>query len=469
MLKKIKKEKKVKNKKIVDKGQIYKRRFKTVLTISIIIILVELVIMYLMNLNREGQVTYTDTLNSIHNYNDYYITAGSSDFKYSKYNDSFIYEYTDLNEESQPIEKRYAEQAKLVKLDKELNIVFESTFTGDYDSTFYDAISTKDSIYAVGSYVYEESQISLRTRDGLLVKYDSNGKMEWFKNFQIRGDTEFKRIIEVDDGIIVVGQSIYENMEVGNHDVGGGIILKYDFDGNLLWSNNFGGNKSGIFNDVIKVQDGYICAGKDAVNYGLLVKFDLNGEKVWVKNYSNTDEYGFSRMILKDDKIYIAGSFNSSDEKDEEGNTIFQYDACVFVYSLDGEILDKYTIGGTDTDRFNSLILGDKEIIALGYTKSKDIKVDGLNYKKDMTEGMVVSFDYDGKILKANSYGGSKNETLSDICESITETENLINDTKDYIVVGYTNSHRGVFKGNGKDYFSKIIKYNSSLNILDEK
>ena len=472
--KKIKKvkEKKVKNKKVkkeIDKGTRFKNRFKVVLIISILIILIELVIMYLINLNKESQNTYTDTFNSIHNYNDYYIASGSSDFKYSKYNDSFIYEYTDTNEESKPKYKRYAEQAKLVKLDKELNTMFESTFPGDYDSTFYDAISVKDSIYAVGSYIYNEEQISLRTRDGLLVKYNKDGEMEWFKNYQILGDTEFKRIIEVEDGIIVVGQSIYENMEIGTHNMGGGIILKYDFDGNIVWNNNFGGNKSGIFNDVVKVNDGYICAGKDAVNYGLLVKFNLDGERVWVKNYSNTDEYGFSRMILKDDKIYIASSYNSSEEKDDKGNLIMQYDACVFVYDLNGELVDKYTIGGNDLDRFNSLILSDKEIIALGYTKSKDIKIKGLNYKDKMTEGMIVTFDYNGKIINTSAYGGNKNEALSDICESITETENLINNTKDYIVVGYTNSRRGVFKGNGKDYFSKIIKYNNNLNILEEK
>ena len=234
------KEKKVKDKKKkkeVNKDVLMKGRFKFVLTLAICIISIEVVIMYLINLNKESQVVYTDTYNSIHNYNDYYLATGSSDFKYSKYNDSFIYEYADLNEENKTKKQRYAEQAKLVKLDKELNTIFESTFLGEYDSTFYDAINVKDSIYAVGSYIYNEEQISLRTRDGLLVKYDQNGKMEWFKNFQILGDTEFKKVIEVEDGIIVVGQSIYENMEIGNHDIGGGIILKYDFDGNIVWNN----------------------------------------------------------------------------------------------------------------------------------------------------------------------------------------------------------------------------------------
>ncbi|MBQ8892489.1 MAG: hypothetical protein IJ068_06485 [Bacilli bacterium] len=461
--------KKEKEKKVVDKGTVFKRRFKFVLIISILIIAIELIIMYLMNVNKNNNLTFVDTYNSVRSYDDYYIASGASNFKYSRYNDSFIYEYTDTNVEGEPKREAYAEQAKLVKYDKELNTIFESTFMGDYDSTFYDAISVGNDIYAVGSYIYEESQISLRTRDGLFVKYNENGEMEWFKNFQVLGDTEFKRIMAVDDGFIVVGQSIYENMEIGNHATGGGIIIKYDMDGNIVWNNNFGGNKSGIFNDVVKVDDGYICVGKDAVNYGLIVKFSLDGELVWIKNYANTDEFGMSKVALHDNKLYIAGAYNKSKEKNDSGEAIFEYDACIFVYDLNGEFIELYSIGGNKSERFNSLLLTDDSIIAVGYTKSDDIDINGLNYRKDKIEGMIVSFDYKGNILNKKTYGGTNNESLNDITLSIPDTSDLINNTNSYIAVGYSNSKRGVFTGNGKDFFSKIIRYSTDLNILEEK
>ena len=212
---KVKKPRKVKEKKQIDKGTLFKRRFKVVAVICIIIVVVEILIMYFMHVNKESGITYYDALNSIRNIGDnYYIGSGSSNFKYSRYNDSFIYEYHDENFDDKPVKQAYAEQAKLVKYDKELNVLFEKTFETTYDSTFYDAVSTNNDIYAVGSYIYEESQISLQTRDGLLVKYDLDGNMIWHKNFQILGDTEFKRILPVSDGIIVVGQSIYENMQI---------------------------------------------------------------------------------------------------------------------------------------------------------------------------------------------------------------------------------------------------------------
>ena len=478
-IKKIIKQKKKKEKENVDKGFIWKKRLKWIFIIAISIIVLELMVMYLISKSKDNNITYIDTYNSIYKTSDYYILTGSSNYKYSHYNDAFIYEYEDDKIEGQ-INKVYAEQAKLVKLDKELNVVFEKTFKTEYDSCFYDAIVSNDAIYAVGDYVYNKDQLPLKTRDGLLAKYDLNGNLIWSKNYQVLGDTKFMKILEEKDGLVVVGQSIYENMEIGNHPNGGGIIVKYDFDGNVIWNNNFGGNKSGIFNDIVKVDDGYIVVGKDAVNYGMIVKFTLDGElvkykndnneeKIWLKNYTNTDDIGMTAVKLKDNKLYIAGAYNKSEEKDEDGNTIFEYDACIFVYNLDGELLNKFVIKGNKDDRFNKILLLDNSIIAVGYTGSSDIELPRLNYKEHQSEGMIVEFDYDGKILNKTVYGGSKNDNLNDIIESIPGTDNLINNTKSYIVIGFSNSRRQIFNGNNKDYFGKILKYNSKLELELEK
>ena len=447
-----------------------KKILRIVFIVSISIVLIELIIMYLINLSRENKITYIDTLNSINKVDDYYLVTGSSNFKYSKYNNSFIFEYEDGVQKGLT-NRVYAEQAKLVKLDKELNVVFEKTFKTDYHSIFYDAKVANNSIYAVGNYVYEKKQLSINTTDGLIVKYDLDGNIIWSKNFQILGDTKFKKILVEDDGLIVIGQSIFENFEIptGNYNVGGGIIVKYDFDGNIIWTNNFGGNKSAILNDIVKVDDGYIAVGKDAVNYGMIIKFNFNGDRIWVKNYSNTDTYGMSSVKLKDNKLYIAGAYNKSEEKDKDGKTIFEYDACIFVYDLNGELLDIYKIEGNKDDRFNNLLLLDNSLIAVGYTCSSDIDIKGLKYQKNMTEGMLIEFDYEGNIIRKEVYGGSKNESLNDIIIGFDDQDNIINNTKSYIVVGYTNSKRKIFVGNNKDYFSKVLKYDQKLNLEMEK
>lgn len=459
---KIKKDKKDKN---IDSIS-FKRKAKLIGLLCLTIVGIELIVMLVMHITRENKLTYIDAYYNISNVDDsYYIAAGSSNFKHSRYNEMKTYEYKN-DKETQTI---YAEKAKLVKLDKELNVIFEKTFVSDYDSCFYDVSKVSDGFIAVGSYVYEEKQLSLNTRDGLIAKYDLDGNFLWSKNYQVLGDTEFKRILVVDDGFIAIGQSIYENMEIGNHQNGGGIIVKYDFDGNIIWSNNFGGNKSGIFESIVMVTDGYIVCGKDASNYGMLVKFDKEGNRLWVKNYANTDAVGFTDIKLKDDKLYIASSYNVSNEKNEEGKTLFKYDACIFIYDLNGELLDKITLGGNNDDRFNSLILLDNKIVTVGYTKSSDIKLDGLKYKENMTESFIIEYDYDGKMLNHKVYGGTKNDILNDIIVAIPDTASTINNTTDYIVVGYSNSRHGLFNGNNKDYYSKVLRYSSDLDLVTEK
>ncbi len=429
---KIKKEndkKKTKKKRVYDKFKI----LKTILIIASSIIVIELFAMLIMYANRENKITYLDTINNVSLINnDNYLATGSSNFRNSKYNDKKIYEFTDSVTNTK--QKIIAEQAKLVKYDQNMNIVWEKTFETDYDSTFYDSVKVSDGIIAVGSYIYEYDQIELKVRDGLIAKYDNDGNFKWFKNYQVLGDTEFYRVIDVSDGIIAIGQSIYENMELGNHTNGGGIIVKFDYDGNIIWKNNFGGNKSGSFNDIVVVDDGYIVCGKDGANYGLIVKFNKNGEIKW--HYSTyelavTDNLGFNAMELYDNKLYIASSINYSDEKNDKGEPIYKFKGCIFVYDLNGKCIKKYRSDNSET--FSDLIISENGITAIGSVIKNDDK------KYSNYTGIIVKFDLEGNELINEYYGGLNNDVLSTIIDNQDE----------YLVFGYSNSF-----GNKKDFKS---------------
>ena len=71
--------------------------------------------------------------------------------------------------------------------------------------------------------------------------------------------------------------------------------------------------------------------------------------------------------------------------------------------------------------------------------------------------------------LNKKVYGGKNNETLNDIILSIPDTADKINNTNPYIVIGYSNSKRSLFKGNNKDYFARVMKYDEKLELLEEK
>ena len=386
---------------------------KKLIIICICVIVVELIAMTIMKISRERKIDHVDTINDIIQVDDGYITVGISDFNDSKTIEYKTYEYNG---------NIIANQARIAKLDKDYNLIWENNFDNKYDSSFYSVIKVNDGYIAVGSLVSKPEQIEANTRDALIVKYDLLGKVIWHKTYHVLSDTEFYKVIDDgNDNVVVIGQSIYENMEMGTHTNGGGIIVRYDKNGNILATNNYGGNKSGSFNDIIKVKDGYIICGKDALNYGILVKFkkDFNRDKndtglitkklLWQRTYSNTDTIGFSSMVIKDNIIYVVGAINISNEKDKDGNIMYQYDAGIVLYNTSGKYLDKYSIESEVYHRFNSVILEDNDLLLAGLLDINGIlkgnKQESMTYKfnlkdKKFTEEKLYQEDYEYIINK---------------------------------------------------------------------
>ena len=350
------------------------RLIRNMMIFCLCVIVIELFAMLAMKIFREKRIDHSYVLNDTIKTSDGYISIGESDFNNSDFEKEKIYDYEN---------RRYiATQALISKRDNNLNLLWESKYDSEYDSTFNSVIEKDGYFIAVGSLVKNKDSIKDNVRAGLIVKFDKDGRIIWNKTYSVLSDTKLNKIIIDDDNYVVIGQSIYENMELGTHITGGGIIVRYDDDGNVLASNNYGGNKSGSFNDIIKVDDGYIVCGKDAVNYGIVIKFkkDFNREEkdlnlisdkiIWHRTYSNTDTVGFTSMSVFEDKLYVVGALNTSNEKDSEGNIKFKYDAGFVTYNMSGKELGKVTLGRDKHHTFTSSIILDN---ALYLIMQKDV------------------------------------------------------------------------------------------------
>lgn len=386
---------------------------KKIVVTCIVIILIEIVAMFVINILRERQIDHVDVINDLIKVDDGYIAVGISDFDGIN---KKIYEYT--NSTTKKTSKIIANQAKIAKYDQDFNIIWKKNYDSLYDASFYSVLKVNDGYIAVGSIVSKHEQIEANTRDALIVKYDLSGNVIWHKTYHVLSDTEFYKVIDDgDDNVVVIGQSIYENMEVGSHITGGGIIVRYDKDGNLLAHNNYGGNKSGSFNDIIKVSDGYVVCGKDATNYGILIKFKKDFDRdekdtavitkklAWQRTFSNTDNIGFSGMVMKDNIIYVVGAINVSSEKNKDGKPIYKYDAGIVLYNTSGKYLGKYSIEDDVYHRFNSVILDDDKLLLTGLLNVNEI------HKKNKQDSMIMEFNIkdnkfvDKKIMsKENDY-----------------------------------------------------------------
>ncbi len=426
----------------------YKGILKGIALLCVVVLVIEFGMFAYMKVFNVGDNSY-DALNSIILDNTSLVSVGSSYFKYSQ-----NYEKTDR-----------IEKGRLVRYDKRGKLELEIQYDRGINSTFNSVVATADGYYVVGSSEFSKKQVENHVRDAILVKYSLDGKKLWEKSYSVLSDTRFNKIILVDDGLVVVGQSIYENMEMGNHTTGGGIIVKYDFDGEIVWSSNHGGNKSGNFNDVIRVGDNYYVVGKDSKDTGVLVKFSSNGKYVFHKNYSYTDRLGFSSITTDGKNLYVVGSKKILSEKEQNDEKSIRNtnntDAIIVKYSLDGEVRKEKLFGGSGHDRYNAVVYFGGYLYLAGSTSSNDSGL-RVSSKDGKITAMLIKCDTDLVINRKEVFGGSSDDNMLD----------LITDGSNVYMVGYSNSKDSNIKtehDNGSDFISKLIKVDYRFRILMKK
>lgn len=433
-----KKDKKSKIKKV--KEPIFSKKSKKVLIvvaiICLLIIIGEGIFALCKYFEREAKTIYYDSLNGVSIYNDSVVAVGSSSFKYSR-----NYNYTNG-----------VERGKLLVYDVNGKLTLEKMYKRGIATVFNSVLATEDGYIVVGTGIFSKEEQETEGKEAFIIKYDKKGKIVWEKFYQVITNTSFNKVIETEDGYIAIGQSIYANMELGNHTTGGGIIVKYDKNGNQIWQNNHGGTKSGNFNDIVEVGDSYYVVGKDGADSANLVKFSKDGKYLWHKNYSYTDGIGFTGITYLDNNLYVVGSKKilPKDYKETDDRNTSNTDALLVKYDLDGNIIKEKTFGGSNFERYNSIVSYNNSLYVIGHVTSDDC---GLKISTDgeLMTGILVRYDSNLNITKKEAYGGSNNDNLTDIAT----------DGVSIYVTGYSNSGDGNIKSahnNNKDYFGKLIK-----------
>ena len=391
------------------------KRLKLITGICFVIFIVEII--YIINalFFQPSETLYFDGINSLAKNDKYYVTVGSN-------NDNDL----------------FYEKAKLSIYNSKLVKKMEKLYNVGYNSAFFGVVLDEDSIVAVGSYEKEESEHNDLIRRALIVKYDFSGNVIFEQDFQLLDNSRFTSIASVEDGYIVVGQSVYKSTRIGSEE-GGAILAKYDKDGNLLWSKNFGNNKSAIFNDLLVIGDSIYTVGTSETRIGVLCKYDKDGNFITMNDYLYTDDIGFSGIVAVNDTLYVSGS-------GQNGNIM---DAMIVTYDYDCNYLSQVIHKEEGSIRYNKLIHDEGEhIIAIGIVVSKKesrgITADTFNY-----DGIIGKYNLDLKEVSVVTYGDERDDYFTDVL--------YVNDN--YFVVGYSSYEDG-------SYLSKFIRYSTALKIL---
>jgi uncharacterized protein YjdB/uncharacterized protein YuzE len=201
--------------------------------------------------------------------------------------------------------------------------------------------------------------------DAIIVKYDSNGEIIWKKNYGGTKSDRFKNIVKIKDGgFLAIGTSLSKDGDLSelvsdlSKESEDGIIVKYDENGNIQWNTVVSGSGVEKLNAGIEVANGgFIIVGSSNSNDqdflginkgdydGILIKLASDGGFEWKSNFggSSVDEINDVSIVQNTNSLVIVGSTSSTDgvmKNLVSGNTeafIFQINPITLSGVFEGE------------------------------------------------------------------------------------------------------------------------------------
>lgn len=241
--------------------------------------------------------------------------------------------------------------------------------------------------------------------DFLLRKYDRTGKLLWTTTFDAGGNGDdffFDIIIDSSDNIYANGTGVNVN---GNTDV---VTLKFNTDGQLLWSRLFDGPASGADESygwpcigLDANEDVYVCGystALDGVFEFVTIKYDAAGSQQWVSKYRGPNaqsphSYGYSMAVTPAGDVFTGGN----------------------VRNLNGDIdyaVVKYDSNGNElwSQLFDSIYQGDESLYTLVIDDDENVYASGISDSAFLNgdfEYCTVKWDTNGNEQWSGRYGGN--------------------------------------------------------------
>ncbi len=323
----------------------------------------------------------------------------------------------------------------LIKLDLELNILWQKTFGGSNDDRGQSIITTTDGGFLVTGFSRSnDGDVSNNSgfHDFWALKLSSEGDIVWEKSIGFSGNDRSHSVIEtIDGGFFITGfldvsasggsgndngeserpKSLFEK-----HGVGEFWGVKVNRFGQTEWRRYFGGSNNDRSYDVIETSDGsLIMIGNSESNdfditnpkgsYDFwAVKVDLQGNMLWQNNFGGSSiDIAYSVEQTLDGNFIMAG-----DTRSDDGDvTNFKGNADFWLVKFDdeGNAIWQNTYGGSDFESARDVILlQNGNYLVCGSSKSQDTQVTN-NFGQNDVWSIVI--DENGNLINETNIGGS--------------------------------------------------------------
>ena len=186
----------------------------------------------------------------------------------------------------------------------------------------YAVATTVDAVYTAGAVSNGAfaGATSAGKSDAFVSKLDLNGKVVWTRQFGTAENDQATGLAADATGVYVVGNThgALQGTNAGGAD---NFVRKYDPDGTLLWTRQFGGSGGGDDQATSAALDGSVLyvagyvsgllpgqSGAGGANVDAFVRrYDFNGNETWTRQFGTTDSDKAYGIATHSSGIYVAG------------------------------------------------------------------------------------------------------------------------------------------------------------------
>ena len=267
--------------------------------------------------------------------------------------------------------------------------------------------------------------------DGMIIKYSRDGEVEWAQGIGGVDEDIPKSVLATSDGGYLVGGYFKSNsidlgsgVSLTNNGFENGMLIKYNNNGEVEWAHVIGGEDKDRINSITELEDGsYIAVGEfkssnidldnginltNATGYtnGMIIKCNSKGETEWAKEIEGDFVDTIKSVTKTSDGGYIIGeNFYSRSLELENGETLTNNGSCdviIIKYRCSGKIEWIKGIGGKGEDQINSIAeTKDGDYMIGGYFGSSSIDLgNGKALTNKSNPYSSGTYPLDGMILR---------------------------------------------------------------------
>ena len=294
-----------------------------------------------------------------------------------------------------------------------------------------------------------------------LRRYDRAGTVLWTTSYVTTGDEDPGGIAADATGLTVVGTTQGANEDIlGSTRVNvEAIVLRYDLDGQLVWTRQFGspepakgdedGYRHGVNANAVAIDTaGFTVggstggdlaapnAGPSASSDAFIRRYDPDGNVLWTRQWGQAGDDDVTSLAADATGITAVGwTLNSVYMDEMKPNQAF-----ILRYDLAGELLWSEIFGSPDEDVAYGVAADAAALTVTGHTYGS---LDGPN--KGTFDVFVRRYDRAGKVIWATQFGTSVADLGMDVAADATG----------FTVVGHTNGSLG---GPGKGELDLFVR-----------